>query len=133
VVDRRGFLPVVSPDGKSIAYTYVDPKVTPPRGLAIMAFDGAPPTKLFDIPAGALHWSPDGRHLLYVNNVGDVWNLWSQPIAGGPPKQITHFSQYSIYGFDLSERQADDKDLSIDSKKRIMLFSAKIAHSGILL
>ena len=67
-----------------------------------MAFDGGPPTKLFDIPAGALHWTPDGRYLLYVNNAGDVWNLWSQPMAGGPPKQITHFSQYLIHDFDLS-------------------------------
>jgi Tol biopolymer transport system component len=108
---HRANNPVVSPDGKSIAYTYVDPKVTPPRGLAIMAFDGGPPTKLFDIPVGALHWTPDGRYLLYVNNVGDVWNLWSQPIAGGPPKQITHFSQYSIYGFDLS---GDGKRLVMD-------------------
>jgi len=108
---HRAINPVVSPDGKSIAYTYVDSKVTPPRGLAIMAFDGGPPTKLFDIPAGALHWTPDGRYLLYVNNAGDVWNLWSQPVAGGPPKQITHFSQYSIYGFDLS---GDGKRLVMD-------------------
>jgi len=109
--NHRANNPVVSPDGKSIAYTYVDPKVTPSRGLAIMAFDGGPPTKLFDIPAEALHWTPDGRYLLYVNNAGDVWNLWSQPVAGGPPKQITHFSQYSISGFDLS---GDGKRLVMD-------------------
>jgi Tol biopolymer transport system component len=108
---HRANNPVVSPDGKSIAYTYVDSKLTPPRGLAIMTFDGGPPTKLFDVSAGALHWAPDGRSVLYVNNEGDVWNIWRQPLGGGPPKQITHFNQYVIYDFDLSR---DGKQLVMD-------------------
>jgi Tol biopolymer transport system component/predicted Ser/Thr protein kinase len=103
--------PVVSPDGKSIAYTYGDSKVTPPRGLAIMPFNGGPPAKLFDVTAGALHWTPDGRALLYVNTEGDVWNIWRQPLDGGPPKQVTHFNQYLIHDFDLSD---DGKQLVAD-------------------
>jgi hypothetical protein len=31
-----------------------------------------------------------------------VSNLWSQPIAGGTPKQITHFNSEEITDFDLS-------------------------------
>jgi Tol biopolymer transport system component/DNA-binding winged helix-turn-helix (wHTH) protein len=43
--------PVVSPDGKEIAYIYWDEKVVPSRGVAIIPFEGGPPTRLLDIPA----------------------------------------------------------------------------------
>jgi eukaryotic-like serine/threonine-protein kinase len=95
--------PTISPDGKMIAYSYEDPSVNPPLGLAIMAFEGGPPMKRFDIPQlDWLRWAADGRSLLYVKNEGGVDNIWSQPIAGGPPKQITHFNSEQIWGFDLS-------------------------------
>ena len=42
--------PIVSPDGRTIAYLYEDPSANPPRGAAIMAFEGGPPAKRFDIP-----------------------------------------------------------------------------------
>ncbi|MGA8616981.1 MAG: hypothetical protein WB660_00460 [Candidatus Sulfotelmatobacter sp.] len=29
-------------------------------------------------------------------------NIWSQPIAGGTPKKITHFNSEQIWSFDLS-------------------------------
>jgi hypothetical protein len=61
--------PAVSPDGKSIAYTYFDPKVTPRQRLAIIAFDGGAPTKVFGIDADTPaipRWMPDGRSILYT-------------------------------------------------------------------
>ncbi|MGA8618170.1 MAG: DPP IV N-terminal domain-containing protein [Candidatus Sulfotelmatobacter sp.] len=95
--------PIVSPDGKTIAYIYEDPSANPPRGVAIMAFEGGQPTKRFDIPQRPwLRWAADGRSLLYTKNEGGVHNIWSQPIAGGTPKQITHFNTEQIWGFDLS-------------------------------
>jgi hypothetical protein len=70
-----------------------------------MAFEGGPPTKRFDIPHGertAFRWAADGRLLLYSKSEGGVSNLWSQPIAGGTPKQITHFNNEEIDDFDVS-------------------------------
>jgi eukaryotic-like serine/threonine-protein kinase len=95
--------PIVSPDGKTIAYLYEDPSADPPRGVAIMAFEGGRPTKRFDIPQRPwLRWAADGRSLLYTKNEGGADNIWSQPIAGGTPKQITHFNTEQIWGFNLS-------------------------------
>jgi hypothetical protein len=31
-----------------------------------------------------------------------VRNIWEQPIEGGPPKPVTHFTSDKIFYFDLS-------------------------------
>jgi hypothetical protein len=33
---------------------------------------------------------------------GDVDNLWYQAFAGGPPKQLTHFTSDHIYAYAFS-------------------------------
>jgi Tol biopolymer transport system component len=102
--------PAVSPDGKMIAYLYKDPSAypperfaNPPRGVAIMAFAGSAPTRIFQIPnLSSFRWVADGHSLLYAKNEGGVDNFWSQPIAGGMPKQMTHFNDQKIENFDVS-------------------------------
>ena len=81
---------------------YKDAKATPTRGIAIMAYEGGRPTRLFDVDATWVRWTPDSRSLLYSVDEGGVSNLWTQPIAGGPPKQMTHFNSYLIATFELS-------------------------------
>ena len=101
--DAEAHDPTISPDGTMIAYHYEDPAANPPRGVAIMAFDGGPATKHFDIPQRAwFRWAADSRSLLYVKDEGGVSNMWSQTIAGGTPTQITHFNNEEIDSFDLS-------------------------------
>jgi hypothetical protein len=69
-----------------------------------MAFEGGPPTKHLDIPPPTrLRWGRDGRSLLYTKTESGVTNIWSQPITGGMPKQITHFTSETIQRFDLSQ------------------------------
>jgi hypothetical protein len=60
-----------------------------------------------------LHWTTDGRALTYPLLVGDEMNLWSQPISGGPPRQITHFHS-RILSYDWS---ADGKLLGLTRAK----------------
>jgi Tol biopolymer transport system component/predicted Ser/Thr protein kinase len=103
--------PSVSLDGKMLAYSYRDWTVTPINGVAVMWLDGITPPKRFDISSDAVRWTPDSRSLLYVKNEGNVSNLWSQPISGEPPKQITHFNSTLIRSFDLS---SDGKQLVMD-------------------
>jgi Tol biopolymer transport system component len=39
-----------------------------------------------------LGWTPDGRALTYVHNTtGNAESVYMQPLAGGPPVQLTHF------------------------------------------
>ncbi len=105
ISDAEALNPTISPDGKIIAYLYVDPSANPPRGVALMAFEGGPSTKRFDIPPSTwfFRWAPDSRSLLYIKEEGRASNLWSQPIAGGTPTQITHFNSEEITDFDLSQ------------------------------
>jgi Tol biopolymer transport system component len=98
----ESFSPDVSPDGKWIAYSYQDKNATPKQGVAIMAFEGGSPTRRVDVPKGLFRWAPDGRSLLYIKYEGDASNIWSQPIAGGAPRQITHFKSDLIFSFGIS-------------------------------
>jgi len=50
----------------------------------------------------ALHWTPDGSAISFVNNVNGAGNVWEQPLAGGPPKPVTHFTSDKIFSFDWS-------------------------------
>jgi Tol biopolymer transport system component len=68
----------------------------------VTPLDGNAPEKHFDIATEILRWSSDGRSLLYVNTEGGVSNIWSQPITGAPPRQVTHFKNLLIENFDLS-------------------------------
>jgi serine/threonine protein kinase len=92
--------PTVSPDGKMLAYTYVDESQR--NGVAVMSFGQNAPEKRFDIATEVLRWAPDGRSLLYVNTENGVSNIWSQPISGGTPKQITHFKSLLLRSFEVS-------------------------------
>lgn len=44
---------------------------------------------------------PDGRSLVYFVRK-DGGNIWSQPIDGGTPKQLTNFTGDGITSFDFS-------------------------------
>jgi Tol biopolymer transport system component len=66
-------------------------------GATLNVFDVAPTVQVqWDSP---LHWSPDGRYLVYVDHSGGIDNLWGQPIDGGKPKQLTNFDDSKIFAF----------------------------------
>jgi Tol biopolymer transport system component len=104
--------PKLSPDGKLLAYTIVDERTRQPK-LAVIKFEDGTPFKDFDQPFTSgdyFEWSADGRSLIYKNTIGGVGNLWSQPLAGGPAKQITDFKSDLIYYFAYSR---DGKQLAL--------------------
>ena len=93
----RGFLP----DGKSIYGSYFDEQVSPPRWRsALVSFDTGQLTKVFDLPpkAGAW-WMTDEKTLIYIEDRDDVSNLWTVPLDGGTPKQLTKFTSENIFAF----------------------------------
>ena len=101
LTNQESDIPVFSPDGKMIACSYGNNKV------AIIPADGGLPIETFDIPTPfvigpGVQWSLDGRALIYVETQEGVSNIWSQPIAGGSPKQLTHFKSDEILSFALS-------------------------------
>jgi serine/threonine protein kinase len=105
--------PQLSPDGKLLAYFFNDEQTQRPR-LAIIEFNSGAPVRMLDLPVTSqsslyealfyrgFHWSTDGRAIVYINTLGGVSNLWSQPLDGGPAKQITDFKSDRIHNFAYS-------------------------------
>jgi Tol biopolymer transport system component len=100
----------ISPDAKTVAYTYGDRRVTPPLGVALVPLEGKPRVTLLDIPADLVRWTGDSRSLLYSSAQGGASNIWERPIAGGAAKQLTHLTSETIISFDLSK---DGRQLAI--------------------
>jgi eukaryotic-like serine/threonine-protein kinase len=94
--------PVFSPDGKFLALA-IDRQAQPLK-IAIIPAEGGEPVKTFDVPqtlvkAALIKWFPDGRALTYVITLDGVDNIWTQPIDGSPPKQLTNFKSDHILQF----------------------------------
>ena len=107
---------LVSPDGKFVAYLYPeshDP-FAPTNRIAIIPFEGGEPIKTFSFPGGIriqtiAQWSPDGKSIHYIATNNNVTNIWSQPLDGGPAKQVTDFKDSLMSGFAWSR---DGKNLA---------------------
>ena len=67
-----------------------------------------------------MYWSNFGHSLLYADERGGESNIYSQPLEGGEPKQLTHFTEGQIYSFDQSW---DGKRLAV--AHRSILFCLK--------
>jgi Tol biopolymer transport system component len=112
LTEEYSMFPAISPDGKLVAYFYQDERANPKRGLAVIPFEGGRPINRFALPLTAnpfTRWTPDGRGLAYVDTRGGVSNIWSQPVDGSPPKQLTDFKSEQVVGFDWSR---DGKQLA---------------------
>jgi serine/threonine protein kinase/Tol biopolymer transport system component len=101
LTDYNSYFPSISPDSRWIACWY-SPDQNQPR-LAVVPFTGGPPAKVFQLPdtsGGNLHWTPDGHAVSFLNRVNGAVNVWEQPISGGPPRAVTHFTSGDIFYFD---------------------------------
>ena len=100
LTDKPATFPVVSPDGKMIACNYgVDQGDLNRWRIAIIPFAGGQPLKTLDVPTypmRQIQWSPDGRALTYLDVREGVSNIWSSPLDGSPPHQLTDFKADQI-------------------------------------
>ena len=44
----------------------------------------------------ALALTPDGERVLFVGNISGQFNLWSAPLGGGWPEQLTAFEANAV-------------------------------------
>lgn len=100
------WLPVISPDGKWIACVI---SRMGGRNIAMIPFEGGAAVKTFELP-GPVGWSRDGKNLLYVDRRDGYANLWSQPLDGGKPKQITKFKAERMFNWAWSR---DGRQLAV--------------------
>jgi Tol biopolymer transport system component len=116
VTDHNATTAIISPDGKWIAYTYPESSDSsaPPNRIAIMPFEGGPVVRTLETPATTTvflmaQWSHDSKSIYYTVISDNVSNIWSQPIDGGKPKQLTDFKDMLITSFAWSQ---DGKQLA---------------------
>ena len=102
----------VSPDGGRLAFVSSESQ----NQFVVMVCDlpactnrqRLPPPTNFSLGSTSMRWTPDGRSIAYVDTNGS--NIWSQPLDGGPTRQITHFSDRRVASFAWSR---DGKRLAV--------------------
>jgi eukaryotic-like serine/threonine-protein kinase len=104
ITDKFSEGSVVSPDGRLIASFFHGTEGSPAK-IGILLAQGGDPLKLLPIPPLAastyppFQWSRDGKSLIHVENRKGVSNLWTQPLDGSAPKQLTSFQSDLISSF----------------------------------
>jgi hypothetical protein len=56
-----------------------------------MPWEGGHVKMLFAVERPKVHWSVDGKSILYASTKNGVRNIWSRSLAGGEPKAVTGF------------------------------------------
>ena len=107
LTNRPAQLPAISPDGKFIAYFHADEQANNQPKLSIIPFEGGEPVRTIDLPRSvqplAFAWLPDGRSVAYLDNSSGILNVWSQPLEGGAPKQLTNFKSEFVSSFSIAK------------------------------
>jgi eukaryotic-like serine/threonine-protein kinase len=106
LTNRPSQLPSISTDGKLISYFYFDEQANNQPKLSLMPFEGGEPVRTIDLPRSvqpiAFGWLPDGRSVAYLDNGSGILNVWSKPVDGGAPKQLTNFKSEFVSSFAIS-------------------------------
>ena len=100
--DGDASAPTISPDGQRVAFVYRSRGAPGGPRIGVVSATGGPLEKSFELPPSAgtaLQWMPDGHAVAYLDTRGDTTNVWIQPLKGGKPKQLTHFSSLLIANF----------------------------------
>ena len=121
LIPAQSFDSLPSPSGRLIYYSTFEWQERPvrtrvTRWIVVSAADGK---QLFALSPDASAtfgvqpaWAPDESGLDYVVTRNGISNVWRQPLAGGPPVQITHFSTGKIFSLAWSR---DGRWLSLAS------------------
>jgi len=97
-----------SPDGKWLATFGRAEQPDDHYQIVISPVSGDSPAKTFVLPKDAVYvssdirWTPDSQSVTYVLTHSGISNVWSQPLSGGPARQLTNFDADQIFHFDLS-------------------------------
>jgi Tol biopolymer transport system component len=95
--------PAISPDGKMVACVYSDSKPGSRPTIAVIPIDGGEPiTIVKKIGVGRVQWTPDGKSLAYIDSHEGINNMFTIPIDGGEPKQLTQFNSDYLFWFAFS-------------------------------
>ncbi len=73
------------------------------RQVAVMdAATGSVVRRLPLAPERSIRWGRRPDLVAYIESRNGVSNLWEQPVAGGPPRQLTRFTEGHLFNFAYS-------------------------------
>ncbi|HEV7797077.1 MAG TPA: protein kinase [Pyrinomonadaceae bacterium] len=115
--DKSSTWAAVSPDGKLLALRYVDEQ-SKANKIAVIPIAGGAPVKTLEVSVSfrdvGLGWTADSKSIVYAeargNSDSSADNIWSIPIDGGAPKQLTNFTSGLIFAFQMSR---DNKQIAL--------------------
>jgi len=117
VTTGHGTNPSVSPDGKRLAFFERKEPNKDILQMVVMSLENGQIVRKFSLPEGDLIatfkilWTKDGKALIYAKEKLDrIANIWTQPLDGSAPKQITNYSSERIFDFGWS---LDGKQLAV--------------------
>ena len=101
-----------SPDGKLLFYisqTHQDTLLQ--SNFVVTSAAGGAPLYNLGVPYGmqSPKFTPDGKAIAFLLTRDRATNIWEQPLAGGPPVQLTKFPSGQMFAFAWS---ADGKQLA---------------------
>jgi serine/threonine protein kinase len=105
-------------DGKLLLYSIQRVEGTTHVAKTVVApVAGGPPLYTFDAPYGmkTARFSPDNKAIAYLLTRNRATNIWEQPLAGGPPIQVTKFPSDDMFAFAWSH---DGKQLAFSRGRR---------------
>ena len=85
--------------------------------LVVAPADGGAPLYTFDAPYGLKSgkFTPDAKAIAFLLTRNRATNIWVQPLAGGPPVQLTKFPSDDMFAFGWSP---DGKQLAFSRGRR---------------
>ncbi len=101
----------LSPDGQLLLYYHRERPEAPAR-IEVAPAAGGEPVRALDSPRDTrdADWAPDGRALVVVKDVENVSNLWTLPLEGGRPRQLTDWKSDRIFWYAWSR---DGRQLAV--------------------
>lgn len=104
ITETMAARPSISPDGKLVAYRYLDSSLDRSRwSIGVVSIDGGPQFMRFDLPNTMaerfVSFTPDSRSIAFPNIENGTSDIWIQPLTGGPSRRLTNFNSPSIQSF----------------------------------
>lgn len=111
--------PVVSPDGRSIAFLYYAGG-TAPTTLSIVGIDGGTPRLNFPVPVEKCRWERDGRALICVDKRPGRASFMRLPLDTGVPTPIAASNGGRVSAFDISRDGRRVVFVRVTSESRVV-------------
>ena len=116
----------VSPDGKQIAFSYVDEAAGEWR-VGVVPIDQSAPLKMVNLDHLGVQWMPDGKGFSFLETHHGYSNIWFFPLdsSAGRRHALTNFDSQRIFSYAWSKDGKLAMSRGTDSSDVILITSEK--------